>query len=198
MRNTPPTDTPRNWLLYAAALALVATLFFGGLDVLGTDVDDAQADPETQRHFFWYLKHFDTTNWNAYEYPETSILKEYKAEADPISDWYSEFSSGDAAYSTLTFAQKFVSSRDLYANFLAWAKTDDENTTQDTSTDPIHHNPLVRRMLVIVRSDHPSHRQLARPVPWTCSRNPVPGRPHDPCHPDRSGRPPAAHVSLLP
>ena len=57
----------------------------------------------------------------------------------------------------------------------AWAKTDDENATQDTSTDPNHHNPLVRRMVIIVRSDQPSHRQLARPpasvdlLPESCS-----------------------------
>lgn len=70
-----------------------------------------------------YLKTLDLSDWNAYGYPITPILKRYKADANAIPSWLSELTSGNAAYGSLTFApNKFFSSLDLYANFCAWAK----------------------------------------------------------------------------
>ena len=88
-----------------------------------SSVDAAQADPETQEAFYWYLKTLPLDNWRAYDYPITPILKRYKADANAIPSWFAELTSGNAAYGCIEFeVGKFVSSLDLYSNFAAWAK----------------------------------------------------------------------------
>ena len=86
--------------------------------------DDAQANPETQRAFFWYLKTLDLSAWRSYNVPLTPIMRRYKANANAIPSWLSELTSGDPSYaSSFTWpVTAFRSSLELYSNFTAWAK----------------------------------------------------------------------------
>ena len=87
------------------------------------EADDAQADPDTQRAFYWFLKTLNLDSWNAYSYPQTPILKRYRAGANAIPTWLAELTSGDTSYGTITWPLTgFRSSYELFGNFTAWCK----------------------------------------------------------------------------
>ena len=65
-------------------------------------VDDAQRNPQTQRAFFWFLKTYDLLNWRPYSFPETPIVRRYKAAANPLPEWLAAFVvAADSAAGTL-------------------------------------------------------------------------------------------------
>ena len=88
-------------------------------DALG----DALADPETVRHFFWYLMTLDLCGWSCEPVPNTDLMKLLALEANAITSWFKEFSNNELVL--MYHRGRHVTSRDLLACFMSWADQND-------------------------------------------------------------------------
>ena len=106
-------------------------------DAWFTALNDHMADPETVRHFFWYLMTTDLSGWKPMrDMPETDLMRSYRADADAIPAWFEAWSSGGWTFrpdlpqfsppapedDATAFAEtKFFSSKLLFELFQKWA-----------------------------------------------------------------------------